>query len=105
MAAAATRKKKSTAAAAANNNKKKSKASNIIEISENDVLTLKGAAAQQTQHPGNLFFYSLCEDHFNEYDKILTCTDRTSKTYDIQKNLRRTICTNIVNTVLSLTLP
>jgi len=35
-----------------------------------DVLTLKGAAAQQTMHPGNLDYYQLCEENFEEYEKI-----------------------------------
>lgn len=35
-----------------------------------DVLTLKGAAAQQTMHPGNLDYYQLCEENFDEYEKI-----------------------------------
>ena len=95
MAVAATKKKKSTT-----KTKAKTK-TNSIEISENDVLTLKGAAAQQTQHPGNLFFYSLCETNFNDYDNILTCTDRTTKLYEKQKQSRRRICTTIVNTVLN----
>jgi hypothetical protein len=97
MSAAVRNKKKSTAGANTNKNKKAS----VIEISENDVLTLRGAAAQQTQHPGNLFFYSLCEDRFNEYDKILTCTDRSNKLYEIQKKSRRIICEDIVDTVIN----
>ena len=35
-----------------------------------DVLTLKGGAAQTTTHPGNLFYYQLCEDKFAEYSAL-----------------------------------
>jgi hypothetical protein len=38
------------------------------KYSPNDVLTLKGAAAQQTTHPGNLIYYQLCEERFAEYE-------------------------------------
>lgn len=32
-----------------------------------DVLFLKGAAAQQTTHPGNLAYYALCEEKYEKY--------------------------------------
>ena len=32
-----------------------------------DVLSLRGAAAQQTEHPGNLAYYGLCENRYEEY--------------------------------------
>ena len=32
-----------------------------------DVLFLKGAAAQQTKNPGNLIYYALCEERYDEY--------------------------------------
>jgi len=32
-----------------------------------DVLFLKGAAAQQTTHPGNLAYYAMCEEKYEEY--------------------------------------
>lgn len=57
------------------------------EPSPMDVLTLKGAAAQQTTHPGNLFYYKLCEERFAEYDALdpVNMSDR-----------RREICKDIV---------
>lgn len=39
------------------------------KYSPNDVLTLKGAAAQQTTNPGNLRFYQLCEERFDDYER------------------------------------
>ena len=35
-----------------------------------DVLVLIGGAAQTTTHPGNLHFYKLCEDRFDEYKSL-----------------------------------
>jgi len=36
----------------------------------NDVLYAKGAAAQTMSNPGNLYFYQLCEEHYDEYMKL-----------------------------------
>jgi hypothetical protein len=54
----------------------------------NDVLYLKGAAAQQTTHPGNLNYYALCEKRFDEW-AALDCDDPE----------RKRICTEIVKIV------
>ena len=51
---------------------------------KNDVLTLKGAAAQQTTHPGNLVYYELCESYYEEFSKAPT------------KKARRNICEEVV---------
>lgn len=55
-----------------------------------DVLTLKGAAAQQTQWKGNLFFYQLCEERFPEFQSLQDKHPR-----------RRQICLEIVQQVQS----
>ena len=54
-----------------------------------DVLYLKGAAAQQTSHPGNLNYYALCEERFDEWS-VLDCDDPK----------RKLICKEIVKTIL-----
>ena len=36
----------------------------------NDVLYAKGAAAQTMSNPGNLYFYQLCEENYDEYMKL-----------------------------------
>jgi hypothetical protein len=51
---------------------------------KNDVLTLKGAAAQQTTHHGNLAYYQLCELRYEEFSKAES------------KKARRNICQEIV---------
>ena len=55
----------------------------------NDVLYLKGAAAQQTVHPGNLNYYALCEQRFDEWS-TLDCDDPK----------RKQICKEIVKVIL-----
>ena len=37
------------------------------KFADADVLSMLGAAAQQTTHPGNLAFYQLCEEHYDAY--------------------------------------
>lgn len=54
----------------------------------NDVLTLKGAAAQQTTHLGNLNYYALCEERFDRW-AALDCDDPG----------RKQICKEIVKIV------
>ena len=54
----------------------------------NDVLTLKGAAAQQTTHRGNLNYYALCEERFDRW-AALDCDDPE----------RKQICKEIVKIV------
>ena len=54
-----------------------------------DVLFLKGAAAQQTTHPGNLAYYALCEAKFEEYAALPD--NHPSKTQ---------ICRDVVDEVL-----
>ena len=54
-----------------------------------DVLYLKGAAAQQTSHPGNLNYYALCEERFDEWS-ALDCDDPK----------RKQICKEIVKIVV-----
>ena len=56
----------------------------------NDVITLKGAAAQQTTHPGNLFYYKLCEEKFAEFDSLDPNT---------MVDERRNICIDIISKV------
>ncbi|CAJ1962695.1 unnamed protein product [Cylindrotheca closterium] len=57
------------------------------EYGENDVLTLKGAAAQQTTHPGNITYYKLCEQKYPEYAK------------EESSVVRRNICIEIVKKI------
>ncbi|KAL7446896.1 hypothetical protein ACHAXM_011678 [Skeletonema potamos] len=54
-----------------------------------DVLYLKGAASQQTTHPGNLNYYALCEERFDEWS-VLDCDDPK----------RKQICIEIVKIIL-----
>lgn len=53
-----------------------------------DVLYLKGAAAQQTTHPGNLNYYALCEERFDEWS-ALDCDDPKRK--QISKDIVKVI--------------
>ena len=46
------------------------KRSPLLPYAPEDVLALKGGAAQQTTHPGNLVFYKLCEERFAEYKSL-----------------------------------
>mmetsp|Transcript_21739 Transcript_21739/g.34096 ORF Transcript_21739/g.34096 Transcript_21739/m.34096 type:complete len:437 (-) Transcript_21739:95-1405(-) len=46
------------------------KSSSNCRDNSHDVLYLKGAAAQQTSHPGNLNFYALCEQRFDEWSAL-----------------------------------
>ena len=64
-------------------------------ISPNDVLQMKGAAAQQTQHPGNIYFYSLCEEHFQEWYKYDKLVDQYGKKATYMENKNR-VCVQIV---------
>lgn len=59
------------------------------DYNENDVLTLKGAAAQQTTHPGNLAYYKLCEQKYPEFSKTES------------KQARRNISKEIVEKVMN----
>ncbi len=54
-----------------------------------DVLYLKGAASQQTSHPGNLNYYALCEERFDEWS-VLDCDDPK----------RKVICKEIVKIIM-----
>jgi hypothetical protein len=60
------------------------------DFSTKDVLTLKGAAAQQTTNPGNLAYYKFCEERFAEYSKLSVASE---------KSQRRAICLEIVKAV------
>lgn len=65
------------------------KSSSNSRDDSHDVLYLKGAAAQQTSHPGNLHYYSLCEQRFDEWS-VLDCDDPK----------RKQICKEIVKEIL-----
>lgn len=54
-----------------------------------DVLYLKGAAAQQTSHPGNLYYYALCEQRFDEWSALGSDDPK-----------RKLICKEIVKIIL-----
>jgi len=60
------------------------------EGSDRDVLYLRGAAAQTVAHPGNLNFYRLCEER---YDEFSTCEG------GIKDGRLRAICDEIVDAV------
>jgi hypothetical protein len=45
------------------------------EYSSNDVLTLKGTHAQHTTHTGNLIFYKLCEERFDQFNALSPSLD------------------------------
>ena len=40
-------------------------------VHDHDVITLRGGAAQQTTHPGNLTLYKLCEERYAEWFEAL----------------------------------
>jgi len=71
---------------------------NLNNHGRNDVLSMKGAAAQQTQHPGNLFFNSLCEEQFPHYDSYSLQLEKNPKESRIEK-LRRQILLDIIQAV------
>jgi hypothetical protein len=68
---------------------KPSKKNSRDKDNSHDVLYLKGAASQQTTHPGNLNYYALCEERFDEWS-VLDCDDPK----------RKQICIEIVKIVL-----
>ena len=55
---------------------------------ENDVLYAKGGAAQTITNPGNLRFYQLCEQRYDEFQSL-----------DSADPKRRVICTEIVDAI------
>ena len=64
------------------------------KYSTNDVLTLIGGAAQQTTHPGNLYYYGLCEEYYTQYQAALQIEDEIQMKQSIE-----TICNTVVSKV------
>lgn len=59
------------------------------EYGDNDVLTLKGAAARQTTHPGNLVYYKLCGERLADFEK--------AETKPAKRDISKEIVAKIVN--------
>ena len=51
--------------------KMKGKTKYKYSVHDHDVITLRGGAAQQTTHPGNLTLYKLCEERYAEWFEAL----------------------------------
>lgn len=64
----------------------------------NDVLYAKGGASQRMTNPGNLYFYQLCEENYDEYKSTKPPTS-TGPNEDSDK--RVAIYTKIVDAVLA----
>jgi hypothetical protein len=68
------------------------------KYSTNNVLTLKGGAAQQTTHPGNLYYYGLCEEYYPKYQACLQENDNDENEIQRKRSVEK-VCNAVVEKV------